>query len=533
MPIPSRPGRRRIGGLATLLALAALPPLHRPAVGLAEPTNHSETPAMQAVRYRDHGAKGDGVTDDLEAIVRAHAHANQRGLPVRADDGATYYIGGRKLTAIVQTDTDWGDARFVIDDTTLEDRGAWVFRVTSALPPVTLEGVAALRKGQPKLDATVPRRSVVIATNKKVRRFIRFGANQNSGSAQVDVFIVEPDGRVDPQTPILWDFDEITDLDVLPIDEATLTIRGGRFTTIANRQPSEYKYHARGIAIVRSNVVLEGLEHHITGEGEQGAPYMGFINISRCAHVAVRDTVVSGHKTYTTIGSAGTPVDMGSYDLHANLSVDVRFVNCTQANDIMDGRLWGVMASNFCKGLRYERCSLSRFDAHQGVYNATIVDTTLGHIGINAIGGGTLLVENSTINGRGLVNLRGDYGSTWHGAFIIRNCVFVPGGGRKMSPTLINGSNSGQHDFGYACAMPQRIVLENLRIEDGNHPDRYDGPAIFGNFNRDFTDAGYVEKFPYTKTREVVLKNVTTASGKPLRVSDNPVMFRDVTITRQ
>jgi hypothetical protein len=44
------------------------------------------------------------------------------------------------------------------------------------------------------------------------------------------------------------------------------------------------------------------------------------------------------------------------------------------------------------------------------------------------------------------------------------------------------------------------------------------------------TDETYFENYPYVKTEGVVLRNVTTASGKPLRISDNPFMFRNVTI---
>jgi hypothetical protein len=44
------------------------------------------------------------------------------------------------------------------------------------------------------------------------------------------------------------------------------------------------------------------------------------------------------------------------------------------------------------------------------------------------------------------------------------------------------------------------------------------------------TDDSYVEKFPYIRTREVILRNVTIASGKPLRLSDNPFMFKDVKV---
>ncbi len=80
--------------------------------------------------------------------------------------------------------------------------------------------------------------------------------------------------------------------------------------------------------------------------------------------------------------------------------------------------------------------------------------------------------------------------------------------------------------------MPERIVIENLRIDDSNHPDNYQGPAIFANMNPDMKDDSYKEKYPYVVTKEVRLKNVTTASGKPLRVSDNGFMFRNVKVVR-
>jgi hypothetical protein len=163
-----------------------------------------------------------------------------------------------------------------------------------------------------------------------------------------------------------------------------------------------------------------------------------------------------------------------------------------------------------------------------GVANATIRNSTLGHMGINAIGTGTFTVENSTIRGRSLINLRSDYGSTWQGEIIIRNCIFVPAGGRPTTASLIGGSNSGQHDFGYTCYMPESITIENLHIDDSNHPEDYQGPAIFANFNPDMTDDSYVEKFPYVRTEKVILKNVTTASGQGLRLSDNLYMFKNV-----
>jgi hypothetical protein len=484
------------------------------------------------VGYGDFGARGDGKTDDIDAIVAAHAYANRHGLPVRARDGATYYIGGANQTAIIQTDTDFGSAKFIIDDRRVQVRSANVFHVTPTLKSFKPAGIVSLKRNQRNLGVTLPGDCLIIATNSNIKRYIRFGPNQNSGTDQTDVFAADRDGNVDANTPILWDFDKITGITAFPMDKTTLRVTGGHFITIANAGESKYTYYARGIAIGRSNVVVDGLRHEITLEGAHGAPYGGFINIGSCANVTVKNTVLTGHKTYRTIGAAGKPVSMGSYDISVSRAVNVSFINCSQTNDINDTDYWGIFGSNYCKNLLYDGCVLSRFDAHQGVANATIRNSTLGHQGINAIGCGTFTVENSTVRSRYFINLRGDYGSTWEGRFVIRNCVFVPSDGDRAAASLIGGANSGQHDFGYTCRMPERIEIDGLIIDDRNHPDVYFGPAIFADFNKKNTSKAYVEKYPCVPTNEVVLKNVTTASGQKLRISDNKHMFRNVRVTR-
>jgi len=482
------------------------------------------------VRYSDFGAAGDGKTDDTDAIAAAHAFANKEGLPVKADDGATYYISGKNRTAVIRTDTDFGKASFIIDDTDVQNRNANVFLVSSGLQSFKPEGITSLKRNQEKINLSLPGTCLITVTNSNVKRYIRFGANQNNGSSQTDIFIADKDGKLDKNAPIIWDFDQITAITALPIDEKTLTITGGLFTTIANKAESKYNYYSRGIAIRRSNVLVTGMEHHITGEGDHGSPYGGFINIGDCAYVTVSNTLLTGHKVYQTIGAAGVSVSMGTYDISINRALNVSFVNCRQTNDINNSNYWGILGSNYCKNLLYDNCILSRFDAHMGVANATIRNSTLGHQGINAIGSGTFTVENSTIYGRSLINLRSDYGSTWQGEFLIRNCIFIPAGGKTASASLIGGSYSGQHDFGYICYMPERITIENLSIEDSNHPNDYQGPAIFADFNPKMTSDSYTEKFPYVITREVILRNVTVASGKTLRLSNNTFLFRNVKV---
>lgn len=482
------------------------------------------------ISYSDFGAIGDGKADDQNSIVATHAFANENGLSIKANEGANYYIGGNDRKAIIQTDTDFGKASFIIDDRNVKNRTTPIFEVKTSLDPIKLEGVTSLKKSQKKLDLDLDQAYLVTVTDTTIRRYIRFGLNQNNGYPQTDNFRIEKSGKIDPKSPIIWDFEQITEITALPIDEKTLKITGGHFTTIANQEESKYNYYSRNLLIRRSNVIVDGIKHSVTGEGEHGAPYGGFITIQDCADVTVMNSIFTGHKTYSTIGRAGKPVSMGSYDLSVNRALNVSFINCSQTNDINDRTYWGIFGSNYSKNLLYDNCKLSRFDAHMGVANATIRNSELGHMGINAIGTGTLLVENSTINSGRLINLRSDYGSTWEGEFIIKDCVFNPNAGNARQADLISGYNSGQHDFGYVCYMPETIKIINLSIEDSNHSEEYDGPMLFANFNPERKDTFYQEEFPYVITKKVILKNIKIASGKPLEISKNPIMFQKVEI---
>jgi len=487
------------------------------------------------ITYEQFGAKGDGVHDDMPAIAAAHEAANAQGLPVRAKDGATYYIVAGNQTASIRTDTDWGTARFIIDDAAIPlDTALYprcfrdpVFRVESNLEPYAVEGLeGGLRKGQSSLGVSLPCRSLVRVENDTHRVYIRKGENQNNGVPQQEMLVADADGNIEETSAIIWDYDRITKATAWPIDTTRLTLRGGVFTTIANQAIPEYYYYVRGIVINRSNVLVEGLTHYVEGEREDhGAPYYAFIWPIEAADVTIKDCLLTPHRIYWTIGSAGIPARMGSYDLGANSCVNIRWENIQQTIDIDDLSYWGLFTSNHCKNLSMERCRISRFDAHMGVENVTLKDCTFGHMGMRCVGFGRLLMENCEVHYNSFILLREDYGSSWDGDIVIKDCVHKPYFGTPEIP-LIDGANNGDHDFGYTCTLPRSVEIHNLLIDDIGC-EATDPVYLFGTFSRDAHASGLQ---PYPAAGTILLDNVRTSSTKPVALSPNPDLFAGYTI---
>ncbi len=480
------------------------------------------------VTYEAFGAVGDGVTDDLQAICKAHDHANQNGLPVRSKPGATYHLGRKPLTATIATDTDWGTSQFIIDDSQgVENHRKALFEVRSLWKPVPLK-ISRLKRGQTRLDLRPDSDCLVYVENKNRKLFIRRGLNQSAGTAQKEVFILRRDGSIEGE--IDWDYEVITRVEARKIDAEPLVLRGGVFTNIANRMKhgKGSSYWSRNISISRSRTVVDGVTHRVTGETEVGQPYGGFLSANKCANVIFRNCVVDGRKTYQKIGAAGKTVAMGTYGYHANLVVDFRMSHCRMGNDIHDRTRWGVVATNFMKNFVVEDCVLSRVDVHMGISGSYIIRrSTLGHAGLNAIGRGRLIVEDSTLHGSNLVSFRSDYGSTWEGDVLIRNSRWIR---PKGNPVMFGMHNDGTHDFGYPCFMPRLVRIDGLFVEDTKDPKNYTGITFFSN---PLGSASNKRPFPYRLTERLEVRGLETASGVPPRICDNPEVTKAITVVHE
>lgn len=480
---------------------------------------------MRYVTYEQFGAKADGITDDMHAIIAAHAYANEHNLPVRTTADAHYYIGSTSETALILTDTDWGTSRFTIDDRNVDNNKAALFRVASRLQPLELKIPAPLLKGQKNAGVAPGVDCYVVIGSHEAKRYIRWGSNQNAGDWQTDNFELKADGTIAHE--LVWDFQQIDWVKAYPIDSEKLTLRGGFFTTVANEEPSTYNYYSRNIVINRSNVEVMNIHHYVVNEQDHGAPYDGFICISGCARITVRNCFLTAHKTYDTIGSAGVSVGMGSYGLTFESATDITFKDCTQQN-ILDRSLWGLLGSNFCKNITLDGCVFSRMDAHCGVYNCTIKNTILGHQGLHAIGNGTLTVENCELYGHALIEFRVDYGSHWDGDVIIKDSVWHPAGGlAHRQAAMFHARNHEDHDFGYPCTLPHTITLENLTVDDTTMAPDYEGFCLWGNYNSRITPEtkdSYTARYPYNPCEKLIIRGLHVLSGKKWTPCINPLL---------
>jgi hypothetical protein len=146
-------------------------------------------------------------------------------------------------------------------------------------------------------------------------------------------------------------------------------------------------------------------------------------------------------------------------------------------------------------------------------------------MGLNAIGRGLLTVEDSTLYGRTLVSFRSDYGSTWEGELVIRDCRWVPACGETSWPHVFGVRNDGMHDFGYPCSMPHTITIDGLFVDDQNHPAEYRGLYLFTDpdgapAEQALPPAGE-RPFPYQHCQQVRIRGLSTASGKAPQISPN------------
>lgn len=495
--------------------------------------------------YSDFGAVGDGVAEDFLAIKSAHAAANlAMRHTVYANDNAKYYICLTGADSIVaKTDTNFGNAQIIIDDSLFSDDDKWtaersalIYKFVNLYPTVSytkdrdpLGLVEKLNKlgGVKTTDEVIPLelgyKALIVLRNTQKRMYNRGGEMGKTGVGhyQQELLVLDEHGRLTDDTALLFDFDNIDEISISRADTPTLKITGGKFVTIATRNDMQ-RYTNRGIGIYRSNVIIDGMDHYVENQplgserykdelgryvyNDGGPNYNGFLMPSSMTNLLVINSKFCGRTHYR----------QGSYDLFGSFCNKMVYRNCTQYNMFReDGTVydesryyWGIMGTSYCKNIEYYNSTLSRLDAHAGVYNIVVKDCDI--MSICGVGGGTALIENSNIyNGR-LFSLRPDYGSSWRGKFIIKNCEIRSPGDRAA---IIDGIIYNA-DYGYNTVLPD-IYVENVTHNKGENYEKFYLLEILFTPWWDTVHTGGWDEGNEVKNNFVPIQNIVIKNQKP------------------
>ncbi len=464
------------------------------------------------VYYKDF--RKEGLTD-YEIIKAAHDYANAHQECVMAENGKIYHIDLVPEPIYIQTNTNFNSSTIVIDDSKIEatmtgpvfivgepNRSGIV--LSSKLPVFTSDVTIPISFEEPQL---------LEIEDLTEKNFIRFGDNGHTGCPRKELILVDKNGNI--EVPLNEDFASPAQIRVFAIEQNNVLIENGHFITIANQGPQDYCYYYRGFKVQRSHVTFDTITYSIVDEGLTGSPYAGFIVASYVYDLTISNMTIQAHKTYYKWArpgeQQGTP--MGTYVFQINESIDIKMKNIIQ-NNYKDETRWGPMATSYCKNILLDNCQLGRFDAHLGVTNVTITNSTIGWQGIKATGWGEMNIINTKVESRAMVTLRYDYGAFWNGNIYIINCIWEPFDDTHYC-NVINACNFSIHDFGYPCMGPRQLYIDGLSAPNANI-------YIFGDYNNKCYDLN-----TYEPTSKLVAYNII---AKNLQICENPEHYPNLEI---
>ncbi len=370
-----------------------------------------------------------------------------------------------------------------------------------------------------KLDVGVREPLMLKVYNSEARTYIRWGTD-TKGDEQCEIVIVDENGNLDPSTPFLLDYEKVTKIVAYRISATPISVKNA---TIISRNSlvnllGGYKTLSHGIEVTRPNTTIENITHKIENEYAYDVPtrmdektglwydvssegfkyeknkggkygftkdgkaydgsdvrqftgysYTGIINVSSAHNTLVKNCVFQARYHY----------EEGTYDISCSYSNQTEFRNCTQSNFFMKdengndtkqaniGTYWGISGTNYCKNLYFVDSTLTRFDAHCGVFNGGVKGGKISVIRL--IGGGTFTLDGVEFYARQTpIQLREDYGATFNGTLIIKDVYFRDiwnnfSQKKDWNMTLIDAPTANHYN-GYIAHFPN-IIIENIEVE--------------------------------------------------------------------
>ena len=494
-----------------------------------EPHIDAET-GVKYVTYEDFETGSSETEDCYQKIKEAHKYANLNNYEVRATSKIyNIYKLNDTEPILIKANTNWNNAKFIIHDENIKNFKAKdypIFKIASndANKIITDQNVLKeikLNRNTNKLKALAGYGDCIcIAYNEDKIQYIRYNY-ENSGISQRDTFKIDNDGNI--LNDIQWDFDEVTKIMLIPIPKEQIIVENGIFHTNLPNDPYEQEtgYFNRNIVCNRSNTMIKNIKHTVNNNDYIGGPYFDFIRLSYVADIELIDCELFSHKYKSK----------SSYDLILEYTVNTNIEN-VKSNDIEDSSRWGITGTNYTKDITYKNCELNRIDAHSGVHNLTIENSTLGKYGITVVGSEILKLNNvTTLSPSTLVYLRDDYGYDLHLPNITIDGLTINDSNNisaKYPDICIFDNNAARTgtdngDIRNNYILPRNINIKNYQTTSGRK-------IISTKFYNNLSDLGINLNMPLKDKNEISIKdendndvNENTVTNRTIKISKNTV----------
>ena len=436
-------------------------------------------------------------------------------------------------TIPIKTDVDWNGATIIIDDRQMHNYGNGNAAVGAIKEYYTMAHTAVfhVRPDSDKeeinfSDADVLKKILsdglnpytttidfkiegwdgdlmIIPYNTAHGVYRRRGYGQYNGDSMHEVIVIDKDGNVSEETPIMFDYQNLDYILVYKLDESTaITIENAKVITKDSQIDHtddegnfQNGYVTRGLSVNRSYTTVKNIEHVVTDgfsindrayQGLEGPSANGFFVANNANRVIFKDCIMPGRMKYSNSSSynfSAKAVNKIVLDgcIQSNFWVTVdednnnEIINSTEysngainsmasvsVNGKTIGLYWGLGGTNYCKNMEYLNSKISRFDAHQGLYHGKIINTEINDMEL--IGVGELIIEDvkwySYSTSTPLLFMRSDYGYTWDGEIKLKNVDAYVHRGQKL---VVANHNFVNWYFGYTCAIPS-MSIDNLDV---------------------------------------------------------------------
>lgn len=444
---------------------------------------------QEYVTYEMFGAIGDGIANDYVAIKDTHNYANLYNKKVKGTYGKVYYIENIVESVLIDTDTDFSNSTFLLDEKSSNPLFISYDEEIEGLTNINL-----IIKGVKNIPNFPYMNSLVIIENSSIVECIR---EDNQQYIETEWFYIDEYGGI--VGDITKTMSNYTSIKYKLVKNSYLTIENA----IIKLKGNNTQYSTKFLDVRRSRTIINNISGFYDADNSS-IHRLAFISINECYDVTLNNVNLPIFNS--NIGS----VRQGSYGLLAQYCVNLKLnnVNSPQHSD-----KWGVMGSNKIKNLLIEKSNLNRVDCHYYIVNLEIKDSIIGEYGITLTGYGTINLNNVTFNGDNMIVLRNDYGGFFDGDIIMDNIKWKINSHNDYDRIMISSYRNPDFDFKVGMFMCRNIDIKNIYIEKNTTKDVW---LIRTNENKPLVNNNQTKPYIFDS---IIAKNIRTNNTGGIKIT--------------